>query len=146
MTKSIQLSILILFACMYTLIAQETISGKETSTITVDISCVGSDEGHLHVGLYSDKTNWLQDAPYGSKTKIINGNASVVFEDIPIGEYAISIFHDENDNGELDANFLGIPNEPFACSNGAQGRFGPPKWTDAVFKVEGIHVKQHIKF
>lgn len=146
MKKSFQLSILILFACMYTIIAQETNHSNQTSTVTVDISDVGSDEGHLHIGLYSDETNWLQNAPYGKKAKIINGAASVVFENIPIGDYAISIFHDENDNGELDANFLGIPNEPFACSNGAKGRFGPPKWSDAVFKVEEPTVKQVITF
>ena len=45
--------------------------------------------------------------------------------------------HDENGNGELDANFVGIPREPWAFSNNARGNFGPPTWEDTKFELNG---------
>lgn len=146
MTKSFKLSVLILFVSMYSMIAQEVEKLSETTSVTIEISGVKSDAGQLFIGMYTDEANWLQEAPHGTTSLITNGKASVTLTDIPAGEYAISIYHDENDNGELDSNWLGIPNEPFACSNGAKGRFGPPKWVDAVFTVKGTAVTQNIIF
>ena len=60
----------------------------------------------------------------------------MTFEDIPEGTYAVSIFHDENDNGKMDTNFLGIPSEDYGCSNDASGFLGPPKWEDAKFQLK----------
>ena len=37
--------------------------------------------------------------------------------DIPPGTYAIKLHIDENENGELDTNFLGIPKEQYGISN-----------------------------
>ena len=43
--------------------------------------------------------------------------------------------HDENDNKKLDTNLIGIPKEGFGYSKDAMGRFGPPKFDDAVLTV-----------
>ena len=53
------------------------------------------------------------------------------------GTYAVSTFHDENSNGKLDTNLLGIPTEGVGASNNAKGHFGPPKFDDAKFRFEG---------
>ena len=37
------------------------------------------------------------------------------FEDIPAGTYAIAAIHDENRNGKLDMNWLGVPKEGYGC-------------------------------
>ena len=55
------------------------------------------------------------------------------FHDVPFAVYAIKTFHDENDNGRMDTNFLGIPVENYGFSNNARGSFGPPDWSDARF-------------
>ena len=52
--------------------------------------------------------------------------------------------HDENGNGELDANFVGIPKEPWGFSNNAKGKFGPPKWEDVQFSIGEEAVVQAI--
>ncbi|MDD4911353.1 MAG: DUF2141 domain-containing protein [Sideroxydans sp.] len=55
------------------------------------------------------------------------------------GEYAVAAFADVNGNRVLDSNFIGIPQEPVGISRDAKGRFGPPKFADAAFKVgEGV--------
>ena len=53
------------------------------------------------------------------------------------GEYAMRVMHDLNGNGEMDANMVGIPKEPWGFSNSATGSFGPPKWKKAKFTIDG---------
>ncbi len=45
--------------------------------------------------------------------------------------------HDENGNGKLDKNFIGMPTEGYGASRAARGTMGPPKWEDAVFQFAG---------
>ena len=47
----------------------------------------------------------------------------------------MKLFHDENENGELDTGFLGIPKEDYAFSNNASGVFGPPSYDKAKFEL-----------
>ena len=46
------------------------------------------------------------------------GKATLVFARLPYADYAVTVFHDENGNGELDHNFLHMPAEPLGFSNG----------------------------
>ncbi|MFK5882499.1 MAG: DUF2141 domain-containing protein [Sulfurospirillum sp.] len=48
--------------------------------------------------------------------KIEKNRAKVVFEDLPKGRYAISIYHDENNNHKIDQGFL-MPDEGVGLSN-----------------------------
>jgi uncharacterized protein (DUF2141 family) len=68
--------------------------------------------------------------------KVENKQAVAVFEDVPYGEYAIRIFHDEDGDEKLDTNFVGFPKEKFGFSNDALGRFGPPSYEQARFPFE----------
>ena len=61
--------------------------------------------------------------------------ATVTFKNIPAGEYAVSIYHDENNSGKLETGIFGIPKEDIACSNNAKGKMGPPKYIDAKFTI-----------
>ncbi len=68
----------------------------------------------------------------------VSGQSAIVtFKDLPAGEYAISLFHDVDADGELDSGFMGIPKEPYGFSNNAPVRFGPAKWDAAKFTVNG---------
>jgi uncharacterized protein (DUF2141 family) len=52
------------------------------------------------------------------------------------GAYAIKLFHDVDGDGKMGTNPYGMPIEPFAFSNNAQGNMGPAKWADAKFDVK----------
>jgi uncharacterized protein (DUF2141 family) len=69
--------------------------------------------------------------------KIRQTQARCDFEDIPPGTYAIAVIHDENMNGKLDKNWLGVPTEGYGFSNGAKAIFGPPSFEDASFRYDG---------
>ncbi len=58
------------------------------------------------------------------------------FADLPPGRYAIKAFHDLDGDGKMATNPFGMPTEPFAFSNNADGVMGPPKWEAAAFEVK----------
>lgn len=137
--------ILILTTCLlssFSALAQEA-SNSKTNKITVHIQNIKSSKGKISVGIYNSSDSWLKKTYAGLTGEIVDGKATVIFDDIRNGEYGISLYHDENNNDILDSGIFRIPKEPYACSNGAKGRFGPPKWNDAVFVVEG-HDKELI--
>ncbi len=69
--------------------------------------------------------------------KVRNTEARCDFEDILPGTYALAVIHDENMNGKLDTNWLGIPIEGYGFSNDAKGLFGAPSFSAARFPYDG---------
>ena len=66
------------------------------------------------------------------------------FVDIPRGTYALAVVHDEDMNGNLDINWLGIPTEGYGFSNDVKARFGPPSFSAASFLYDGQDMKMTI--
>jgi uncharacterized protein (DUF2141 family) len=72
-----------------------------------------------------------------AETKPRGGRATCTFPGLPAGTYAIGLLHDENDNGKMDTNFVGLPKEGYGASNDAKATFGPPKFKDAKVELGG---------
>ena len=116
-----------------------SVSADEVSArIVVTIIGFESDAGQVLVALWNDPEHFPTGGNHiaASRAVIKDRAAQVEFADVAQGGYALSVFHDENDNGELDTGFMGIPKEPIGASNDARGRFGPPKFDDARFQVD----------
>ncbi|MBC8884551.1 DUF2141 domain-containing protein [Flavobacterium piscinae] len=105
------------------------------SKLTVNIKGLKNNKGQVVVGLYQGEKNFLRKVYFGKVVSISNKEAVVEFDHLPSGEFAISLFHDENGNGKLETGWFGIPKEDYACSNGAKGFMGPPKYSDAKFTI-----------
>jgi uncharacterized protein (DUF2141 family) len=68
------------------------------------------------------------------------GGLATAMNGIRPGVYALALLHDENENGRLDRNLVGIPEEGIGASNDAADRLGPPRFEDAKFEiVEGTN-------
>ena len=104
--------------------------------LTVNVSGFKTNDGKLKVGLYNNEGTFLKETYLSLDSKISDLKATVFFKDLPKGEYAISLYHDENNSGVLEKGMFGIPKEPFACSNNAKGKMGPPKYIDAKFTLD----------
>jgi uncharacterized protein (DUF2141 family) len=115
------------------------------SSITVNLSGVRSQKGNIVVCLW--KSQAAKDFPLCSKTasfqqstvKAAGSRVSAIFRDVPSGEYAISAFHDENQDGQLNRGAMGRPKEGLAISNLDlnQGRRERPSFNKAKFTVNG---------
>jgi uncharacterized protein (DUF2141 family) len=69
--------------------------------------------------------------------KIRDAQARCDFLDIPPGTYALGVIHDENMDGKLDTNWLGVPTEGHGFSNDAKAMLGPPSFSAATFSYDG---------
>ncbi len=118
---------------------------KSAGTVNVEISNISNEKGIIMVGLYNSESTWLNKIYTGTTSEIKNGKATASFTNIPNGTYAVGIYHDEDVNGKLNM-FLGMfPTEDSGASNNAPAKFGPPKWKDAKFEINGNTINQHIK-
>jgi uncharacterized protein (DUF2141 family) len=111
-----------------------------SQTMEVVIKNIKEPTGNIAVALFSNEADFLTKRFAGTIVKAENGEVHVRFENIPVGEYAISAYQDANTNGELDKNFIGIPKEGFGFSNDAMGTFGPPDFKKASFAWKGGQV------
>jgi uncharacterized protein (DUF2141 family) len=115
------------------LLAASTLNAQHKLTIAVD--GMEQTSGTLYVAVY-DAENYMKKPVYGTLAKVDKEEINVVLENIAAGEYAVSIFHDENGNGKLDTGTYGIPVEKTGSSNNAKGTYGPPTFDDCKFTVE----------
>jgi uncharacterized protein (DUF2141 family) len=106
--------------------------------LTVHISNVASEKGTV-MAMLCDKENFLKSCEYKSSAKAQAGTVVLTFNKVAAGKYAISAFHDENDNKKLDRNLIGVPKEGYGFSNNAQGRRGPPSFEEAALDIKDGH-------
>lgn len=102
-------------------------------------------KGHVICALFKEK-GWLKAPVQVRKSAIHGREALCVFTSIEPGVYGISAFQDENDNGDIDKNFLGIPTEDWCTSRNAHGFMGPPSFDAASFAYKGgiIGLRAHM--
>ena len=108
-----------------------------SQSMEVVIKNVDASGGDIAAALFSNEADFLKTRFAVKKVKANKGEVRLVFENIPSGIYALSVYHDANTNGELDKNLIGIPKEGFGFSNDAMGSFGPPNFKDASFVWKG---------
>ena len=110
--------------------------------LDVNISNLIAHKGTLMVGLYSNQDDYDKNVARYGRGLAVDGKAMrVTFTDLPAGTYAVKIFQDVNDNGQLDMRDGGIPTEPFGFSNNELVNHGPASWDDATFDVSDDKVK-----
>ena len=117
---------LVIMACIFTIINGQTFRVIELK----------NNSGTVVVDVYNSCDGFPMETQKAIKRFIFPiKDMEVTFNlnDIPEGNYALVLFHDENNNKLLDVNMLHIPKEGVCTSNNAMGFMSPPKFEDAVF-------------
>ena len=110
-----------------------------TGTLHLNIKNIRSLKGCLRIAVFQGKDNFLVEGKELAVRKIepITGEEQQLrFPDLSFGTYAIAIYHDENNNGKLDKNVLGIPSEPYSFSNNPKIKWKGPTYELAQFNFE----------
>lgn len=119
----------------------------QAADLTVRITGLTPVTGNVHAALYNKAETFPK--PKGMVEDIITPAADtyvdVVFKNIPPGDYALAVFHDENLNGEFDQGLFDFPLEGFAFSNGAKPGLSAPDFEDAAVTVSGENTMTEIK-
>ncbi len=117
---------------------------SEGITITVNVPNVTSDKGTVQFGLHTKAT--FGKKPLDTKiVTVVDGKCEVVFENVQAGVYAITCFHDANENGIMDFSEGHMPLEDYGISNNPT-LMGPPTFEIAKFTVENKSLDLTLKF
>jgi uncharacterized protein (DUF2141 family) len=117
------------------------------TTIQVDVDKIKNAKGMMACALFNVADGFpdVQAKSFQYVYVSINsGLANCEFKDIAAGTYAVSVFHDENDNKKLDKNFVGVPLEGYGVSNNIRHMMSAPEFKESSFQVNG-EVDKNIK-
>ncbi len=120
---------------------------EASGTVQFVVTDVRNEKGSVRVLLwdaprgYPSKFNRAKRQGTG---KIVKGRAVVIFKGLPPGSWAALAYHDEDGNGQLRKNFIGMPKEGMGASRNARGRMGPPSFEDASFEQRSVNQIQRI--
>ena len=110
--------------------------GLPPNRIVVELRGLRDSRGSVRCALFASADGFPTNADKavaGAASRVGRHRAACVFTDIAPGTYAIAVLHDENNNGRMDYNFLGIPKEGYGFSNDASVLLGPPSFKAASF-------------
>ena len=108
---------------------------QDACQLVIRVENIKEVKGSLKYAVYDHKDKFLKEAAVSGGSEIGSDTMTFVVKGLQSGSYAVSIFHDKDNDGELNTNFIGIPTEPYAFSNNAKGRFGPPNFEDCLFEL-----------
>lgn len=117
----------------------------------VELHCIHfrNNTGHARIAVYNDPKTFCNESirPYKEvSAKIINKECVITIGDMPDGDYALTLLHDENEDSVMNYNFLGLPKEGFGFSNNVLPGFIKPRFNDCKIKiVSGNIVSQTIR-
>ena len=108
-------------------------SWLEPPVLQLEIAGIKAIQGNIMVAVYDSGENFLSQKVITSGIFEVTGSTVQGILRLPYGTYGISVFHDQDSNGELNTNLFGIPKEPVGFSNNARGTFGPPDFEQTTF-------------
>jgi uncharacterized protein (DUF2141 family) len=107
--------------------------------VEVIIKGIRSEKGQIGIGVFKDDPSFQKEEPFLNKnfvkSGISNREMNVRFSLEP-GIYGFALLDDENSNGMMEYNFLGIPKEGFGFSDYYHKGFTKPKFNSFKFRIE----------
>lgn len=84
----------------------------------VTVSDIRNADGHVLILVSPSNDAWEGSGKPAAVARLAAAKGAIehAFPDLAPGDYAVQVMHDENDNGDLDSNFLGIPVEGYGFS------------------------------
>ena len=117
--------------------------------ITVVITDLRNAEGEILISLYDKAEGFPKDRDAIIRSAAVapdaSGQVTIVFEDLPHGDYAIAVLHDEDTSQDMTFGAFHLPKEGYCFSNNVKVRFRPPKFKKTKFTLDGDDVTQKLQ-
>ena len=119
------------------------VAGQTSSCpgIHVTILNIRNGIGTVDCALFDSPNGFPRDVLHSAMRvvvmKVPNTKARCDFEGLHSGTYALVVLHDENMNGKIDTNWLGVPKEGYGFSNDPRAGFRAPSFSNASFVYDG---------
>lgn len=112
---------------------------SQTTKITLLITNVNAHDGDIYAFLWDDAESFPKEKDkflQRTSSKADSDTVVVVFNNLPTGNYAISVFSDENNNQMFDRSRIRGKIEPFGLSGKPDFNNPPVKFKDCSFTVD----------
>jgi len=129
------------------LLSFSTLQSKEGGEIHLTIQETENDTGVIQMLLFNNKEGFPGTPEKALKRMSIpikNKKATIILKGIEPGMYAISVFHDEDEDGEMKKNGIGLPLDKYGFSNDPTLIFGPPSFKKSSFEVKNKPIQVEI--
>ncbi len=116
-----------------------TFSGfaQEKYSLTIEVQNIKKMEGKISICIMNKEEQFLSDCFQGRNISIESKEFFAVFDGLPAGDYAVSLYQDEDENGKLNVGkLIPIPSEKYGFSNNPSTTFGPPDFEDCLFTLD----------
>jgi uncharacterized protein (DUF2141 family) len=134
--KKVLLPFLIFFASAAPTCRQPMAAGDPPTTLTIRIADVRDNKGDLIFGVFSSAPGFPSEKSKSVNWQVKPAGANVVFTaSLPPGKYAASVLHDENRNGKMDRDALGVPLEGYGVTNNPKPAFRAARFDEATFQL-----------
>lgn len=109
----------------------------QSPVLTIIVPKFNPVQGELQVSLFNTAGSFLVEGKEFRiyRFKVDEVADKFVINDLPKGDYSMVIYHDKNNNGEMDRSFLGIPKEGYAFSNNFKPKLTGPKFEDCCIHL-----------
>lgn len=102
----------------------------------INFSAQQKNNGKLYVQLFDSEEGYKRGNAAAASVVRPKGTTAVIsFNDLQAGEYALRFFHDQNNNGKMETNLMGLPTEGYGFSNNARPNFGPVSYEQIKFTL-----------
>jgi uncharacterized protein (DUF2141 family) len=114
-------------------------SAQSPGRLSVTVAGVRNDNGAVRCGLYASADGFRDPGREmrGTVAPIKNGQATCVFSGLPVGTYAVAVFHAEHNETRIETGLFGKPKQGYGFSNNPSSTFGPPSFDSAAFQYKG---------
>ena len=112
---------------------------EEKGTLKVTVTGIDTPEGLIRAALFQGEEGFPDDESKAFRTASVEATEDKVvltFEDLPFGDYALSLLHDENENGKMDTNLFSYPKEAYGISNNPQIVLSMPSFEEAKVALQ----------
>ncbi|CAB5499239.1 hypothetical protein BTHERMOSOX_333 [Bathymodiolus thermophilus thioautotrophic gill symbiont] len=109
------------------------------TNIEVNVSNIKPIAGKLFIALDTKDTYNKDDksnSVFSVKKNISSFSHKITIHNVNPGTYALSVFHDIDNDDKLSTNFFGVPNEGYGFSNNVVGNFGKPTFKETSFVID----------
>ena len=116
----------------------EHLSDDSRFDLTVTVTNIQNAKGKISFGLFRKQDSFpIKGKQFkGVFIETTKSKTKYTFQNLEKDDYAVAVYHDENNNGILDKNLVGAPTEAYGFSRNARGMFSAPSFVEAKIELK----------
>lgn len=131
---------------LFLLFGFKGVESQKTGDLILEFENLKSKQGKILILLFPQKKGFPGDAANSSYSASVEATQSHTIKNIPFGNYALSLVHDEDNDGKMKLNFLGIPKEGYSFSNSKGRMLERPNYEKSVFHHNKSETRLKLRF